>query len=663
MLADAIRRVFKVELFYNQQKSAFEKEVARVGAAKYRLDHKEEVSEVLDDLQQQVNARAVAALESLLSAFVADVLPEHRREIKTEVGIARGVPSLKFFAVDEDGNKETIMNGNGGSVTNIVCAGLRMIALVKSHARPFMVLDEGDCWLKPERVDSFYQVLFRVARDLNIQLVVISHHDFSLLRHLKAFDIELRSNGDSVSARYEHFEEEAPGQHFRRIRLENYRSHEVTEIPLHSAITVIHGDNSIGKSAIVDALRAVCYGEADEDVIRHGCDSCIVEIETGDGTLTWERQRKGSPREIFAIEKDGATIHRGPGVRAGVPEFVSDFLRIEKKDGLDIHLTHQKAPVFLLNLPASQQASILSVGAEAGYVPRMIEGHKEMCRKDRDVVKNGEAFLAKTEREILEPLTWAEKADELEARLKDMEAKVTTSAEAANELERLVELAERLDALLGQIPDVRMPEVPNLHDDGSAEQALTELVALEAYSTVSPIESVAEPKLPWASVDECERMVREWGAAEPLVGIEPLVVPTTPTLHDADLGDRLLTDLGQAEIIRGVVVPEMPEAPVIKDEEGMVEFGKGWVAIQKVLGQVSAPEVPSLPVLPDLSPVIELQQNLLKDEQEFAVRQKELELLLSEIERTEREMDILLEKTGGACPVCNSLLKEHRKCA
>ena len=37
------------------------------------------------------------------------------------------------------------------------------------------------------------------------------------------------------------FEEEAPGQHFRRIRLENYRSHEVTEIPLHSAITECRG--------------------------------------------------------------------------------------------------------------------------------------------------------------------------------------------------------------------------------------------------------------------------------------------------------------------------------------------------------------------------------------------------------------------------------------
>ena len=594
MLTDAIRRVFKVELFYNQQKAAFEKEVARVGAAKYRLDHKEEVSEVLDDLQQQVNARAVTALESLLSAFVADVIPEHRREIKTEVGITRGVPSLKFWAVDEDGNRESIMDGNGGSVTNIVCAGLRMIALVKSHARPFMVLDEGDCWLKPERVDAFYQVLFRVARDLGIQLVVISHHDFSLLRHLKAFDIEFRSNGDSVSARYEPFETE-PSGHFHRIRLENYRSHVLTEIPLHPSVTVIHGDNSIGKSAVVDALRAVCYGESADDSLRHGCDECTVEIESAEGVLSWTRQRKGSPREMFSIMQDGATIHRGPGVRSGVPEFVSDFLRIEKKDGLDIHLTHQKAPVFLLNLPASQQASILSVGAEAGYVPRMIDGHKDMCRKDRDVVKNGESFLAKTEREILEPLAWAEKADELEARLKGMEAKATTTGEVVADIERMVDLADRLQNFLNNVPDLTIPALPVLHDTGVLGATLEEVAKLEAYSLATPISVMDEPKLPWTNLDECERITREWGTAEALCTAQVCDVPAAPVIQDAGPGDRILSELVYAEALRGVVAPAVPEVPVLKDEQGLVEFGKGWVATQHLLDHLSPVAVPAPP--------------------------------------------------------------------
>lgn len=663
MLADVIRRVFKVELFYKQQKSAFEKEVTRVGTAKYRLDHKEEVSDVLDDLQQQVNARAVTALETLLTAFVADVLPEHRREIKAEVGISRGVPSLKFMAVDENGNKESIIDGNGGSVTNIVCAGLRMIALVKSHARPFMVLDEGDCWLKPERVDAFYQVLFRVARELGVQLVVISHHDFSMLRHLGAFDIEFRALGEGLDVRYTPFKAE-PSQNIRRLRLENYRSHTLTDIPLHPAITVIHGDNSIGKSAVVDALRAVCYGEAAEDSIRHDCDSCTVEIETAEGILSWTRQRKGSPREMFEISNDGAVVHRGPGVRAGVPEFVSEFLRIEKKDDLDIHLTHQKAPVFLLNLPASQQASILSVGAEAGYVPRMIEAHKDMCRKDRDTVKNGEAFLAKTEREVLEPLAWAEKADELEARLKGMEERVTTTGSAVAEAEKLVELGDRLQAFLDRVSTIQIPELPRIQNTELLEQALSELETLAATASATPVPALAEPKLPWPNLDDCDRIAAEWADVERAATVPTLTVPAQPTIHDINHCERMLAEMQEHDRIRRVVAPVVPDAPAIGDEDALVEFGKTWVAVHQILTKLTPMATPDAPALIDVAPVMEMIQAAATEAQELVQKEKELAALLSEMERVEREKEAILAQTGGACPVCNSLLtEEHRKCA
>jgi hypothetical protein len=662
MLADVMRRVFKAELFYSQQRSAFEKETARVGAAKYRLDHKEEVNEVLDDLQQQVNARAVTALETLLSAFVEDVLPEHRREIKAEVGISRGVPALKFMAVDGDGNKESILDGNGGSVTNIVCAGLRMIALVKSHARPFMVLDEGDCWLKPERVDAFYQVLFRVARDLGVQLVVISHHDFSTLRHLGAFDIEFRAVGDQVEASYAPIAVEGHA-HFRRLRLENYRSHISTDIPLHPEITVIHGDNSIGKSAIVDALRAVCYGEAAEDSIRHGCEACTVEIETEEGVLSWTRQRKGSPREMFEISQDGAVAHRGPGMRGGIPEFAARFLRIEKKDGLDIHLTHQKAPVFLLNLPASQQAAILSVGAEAGYVPRMIEAHKEMCRKDRDVVKKGEEFLAKTEREVLEPMAWVEKAEEIEARFKALETQATASAEALADAERLVERMERLAAFIASSPEMIVPGVPVLRDALAAERLLADMAACEPVSRVLAIDSGSSHRLPWPDTGDADRLAREWAAAalpasiHPVDGVEPI------SLHDVGDGERLVKEMGSLGAISFAQAPAVPSTPALVDEDGIIELGKTWAMAQRLAHQVGSVHTPAAPSMLDEAHVVDLYRSIENEQKGIGQSEKELAALLREMERVERDKNLILEQTGGACPVCNSLLKEHRKCA
>jgi ABC-type branched-subunit amino acid transport system ATPase component len=63
--------------------------------------------------------------------------------------------------------------------------GLRLIALSqldeKSH-RKFVVLDEQDCWLRPDLVPRFMRIIHRIAEKLSFQVLVISHHDIDLFR-------------------------------------------------------------------------------------------------------------------------------------------------------------------------------------------------------------------------------------------------------------------------------------------------------------------------------------------------------------------------------------------------------------------------------------------------------------------------------------------------
>jgi predicted ATPase len=48
----------------------------------------------------------------------------------------------------------------------------------KSHRR-FLVLDEQDCWLRPDLVPSLVKIVHEAGKALGFQVLMISHHDVS----------------------------------------------------------------------------------------------------------------------------------------------------------------------------------------------------------------------------------------------------------------------------------------------------------------------------------------------------------------------------------------------------------------------------------------------------------------------------------------------------
>jgi DNA repair exonuclease SbcCD ATPase subunit len=89
------------------------------------------------------------------------------------------------FTIERDGETEDILTGQGGSVCNVISVGLRLIALSqldeKQHRR-FLVLDEQDCWLRPDLVPRLMAIIHKVARKLQFQVLVISHHSVDIFR-------------------------------------------------------------------------------------------------------------------------------------------------------------------------------------------------------------------------------------------------------------------------------------------------------------------------------------------------------------------------------------------------------------------------------------------------------------------------------------------------
>lgn len=184
--------------------------VRSIGLAKARQELAPAATEALEYLQERAHQEAVGEFEDLLSAFVADVVPDAGR-ISLELGTERGAPALDIL-VNNGGDIESVLEGNGGALTNVVVTGLGYSALARTRNRPFMVLDEPDCWLKVNNVPAFTRVIAEVANPRVLpdgtahegcQTLMISHNDISLMddsAHIQ--DLRIERDVERFAARH-----------------------------------------------------------------------------------------------------------------------------------------------------------------------------------------------------------------------------------------------------------------------------------------------------------------------------------------------------------------------------------------------------------------------------------------------------------------------------
>ena len=141
----------------------------------------EQVTDALDILSQKLFEEVLGTLETHLTIAIQEVL-EQPIKFQAQASFRRGTANVDF-SIDREGNEEDVLRGQGGSVQNVLSVGLRMFALAtldKNEHRRFLVLDEQDCWLRPELVPRLVNIIYRAARELDFQVILISHHDVEL---------------------------------------------------------------------------------------------------------------------------------------------------------------------------------------------------------------------------------------------------------------------------------------------------------------------------------------------------------------------------------------------------------------------------------------------------------------------------------------------------
>ncbi len=531
----------------------------KVGLAKGRLALADEVTTILDNLRDRAHSRSVGAFETALSGILADLFPD-KGDVVLGLSTERGAPALDI-SIRDGADTEDVMEGSGGAVTNVISTGLQYAALSRTKNRRLMVLDEPDCWIQPELIRNFVKVIADVSKEAKTQTFLISHHPYTLFEGLTTV-VKLTQDAtgaitasplEPVLAKWESNDE--PG--IRYIEMTNFGPHVHTRIDFGPGVTSLVGKNDLGKSkAIAGSLRAVAYGDSDDRMIRRGTTEAkiIIGLESG-RRIEWLRKLKGNPKVMYSIYEDGndkPTFEGKPPARGEVPEAVTKLLNITRVDQLDVQISAQKDPVFLLNETPSTRAQLLSVGRESGHLVAWFDTYKDWQRTDKDTVKTGELEYGqlKTRLTALNTLDSIEPVLTGLAPLQEILAAASARQNILFEAEMDIESGLKQTRALGLTLGVldRTPELPILVATAPiAAQALTLEQLMHQAAVVIPDLMVQLPEL-----YPTDRVV-EVGKA--LVGLQGRVaaydtmtapVPDLPTLHALDKLETTSTSMNQA---------------------------------------------------------------------------------------------------------------------
>ncbi|WP_456718159.1 MULTISPECIES: AAA family ATPase [unclassified Bradyrhizobium] len=594
-----------------ERKAGLERDVA---LAKGRHALKGDIDRFLEELQAAAHRRNTGSFEKLLTLLVQEVLPGSA-PIGLELTTERGLPSLDIFARREDGICEDIYADKGGAITNIVSAGLRLIAAVKSGGRRFLVLDEADCWIKPSRVADFYRVFRQAAERVGIQCLVISHHPHTLFSEgMPIAELQGSPNGAQIVQHSDVSSLWTPDKRgFRALRVTDFQNLPSAEIRLAPGITVLIGDNDLGKSSIVRALAAVFYGDSRDSLIRHGAKACTVEIDLEDGhRLCFSRKLRRNPVNMWSLHGSDDEVIEQDGIRyetggRSVPDWVAEKTGIAPVDELEIHIANQKQPVFLLADPPPKRASVLSVGQESSHLREMIAIQRERNVRDQATIREGERELT----ELAARVASLEGIEDIETSADECVRLLDEAAVAAHEAARAQELVGRFEQSLAAVAACRARL--SVLDDLPSDTTLREL----SESSRKILDGMAFVNDLTTSVLHTQAL-RNRAAVLAGIPASPELVPTdacealVETIATSEASVRLLNE--RKAILAGLP----PDAPTIVESERLIETGR---TIAALAGQISHT------------------RNALTE-------------IDGKIHGVMTETDALLAEMGNACPTC-----------
>lgn len=540
--------------------------IEKVEKAKIWLQKQPDYIKFLKQLQEILHQKNIGAFSELLSYFVKDVLQKDTKSINLELYTYHNLPALRIEAVN-NGQKESIIEGNGGSIANIVSTGLRLIALSRMKNRQFIVLDEPDCWLKPDHIPLFAKIIGEISQKLRIQTIIISHHHWSYFKDYGRV-IELKKGDTKLETEiiYDTPSDGAPSDTIKKVTMRRFMSHYDTTYELHPYLTCIIGDNDIGKSVIATALKAVSYGDSSDSYIMHFENEAQVVLELDKNRqILWQRFREtdqDNPQKVkFTLFKEDLMKPISEFSAHETPAFIQRELNVSTIEDIDLHIGNQKQPVFLLSsdVKPQERAKILSLGKESLTIQKMMENIKSKTKQYKAIIKEGENRFQFIE-QMLNVLSVS---DYIVNTAEDLKSELFMLEKEAIQIEELESMVQKLSIAkkAAEIPKVENYDIefPSLYQTEELEKIIHDLELNEKLSSITELDYDIEFPLLYDTKD-LEDLIKNLELNEKISSITELDISNLEmNLIDTDEIEKIIFELEKLEKLQSINTIDIPD--------------------------------------------------------------------------------------------------------
>ena len=114
-----------------------------------------------------------------------------------------------------------------------------------------------------------------------------------------------------------------------KVRMQNFESHEDTEIEFTEGMNLIVGQSNSGKSSILRALRMVVDNEWNKDMVRNGYEYCRVRVTTDKG---WVEAERGEKVNRWKCQENEGELQEYKKVGTNVPELATKILGMGQRE-------------------------------------------------------------------------------------------------------------------------------------------------------------------------------------------------------------------------------------------------------------------------------------------------------------------------------------------
>lgn len=236
----------------------------------------------------------------------------------------------------------------------------------------------------------------------------------------------------------------------KRVKIQNFLSHENTEIEFHPGITLITGLNGAGKTSILEAISFALFKEHTrgtiDDLIKHGRRFMRVEVDIINEGKYYRifRERRGNQIDagLYEIDEKGNIINRITRKDQQVSEEIGKILGIDKSLFINsIFIRQGEIDALVKETPAKRKALISKL--------LQIDNFENAWNRMREIIHEFEIKVEKLktkidlEGEIKNKIEQLSK--EIESSNKELEEKTKKLGAISKELEEAEKEKNELD--------------------------------------------------------------------------------------------------------------------------------------------------------------------------------------------------------------------------